>query len=171
MVEGASVRAGTELVVVMAMKMEHVVLASQQGTVKQLLVAVGDVVQQGSPLMLLQLHSSDAVDASSGAEEGVCSLDHVRSDLQGVLDRAHRLEDESRMLADAKFEPRRSKRHAQGQQTARENVVQLVDPGSFVEYGKFAIAAQRTRRAIEDLIDCTPCDGIITGDSTLCVCC
>src|SRR5436305_4154124 len=55
------------------------------------------------------------------------------------------------------------KRHAKGGRTARENLADLVDPGSFVEYGRFAIAAQRQRRELQDLIERTPADGLIAG--------
>lgn len=56
-----------------------------------------------------------------------------------------------------------AKRHARGARTARENVDDLVDAGSFVEYGRFAIAPQRKRRDVEDLIARTPADGLIAG--------
>jgi acetyl-CoA carboxylase carboxyltransferase component len=55
------------------------------------------------------------------------------------------------------------RRHAAGGRTARENVDDLVDPGSFVEYGGFAIAAQRARRDVEELIARTPADGLVAG--------
>jgi acetyl-CoA carboxylase carboxyltransferase component len=55
------------------------------------------------------------------------------------------------------------RRHAAGGRTARENVEDLVDPGSFVEYGRFAIAAQRARRDLHDLISRTPADGLVAG--------
>ena len=55
------------------------------------------------------------------------------------------------------------RRHAAGGRTARENLEDLVDPGSFVEYGRFAIAAQRGRRELDDLIARTPADGLIGG--------
>ena len=55
------------------------------------------------------------------------------------------------------------RRHAAGGRTARENIADLVDPGSFVEYGRFAIAAQRQRRDIQDLIERTPADGLVAG--------
>lgn len=55
------------------------------------------------------------------------------------------------------------RRHAAGGRTARENVADLVDPGSFVEYGRYAIAAQRGRRELEDLIARTPADGLLGG--------
>lgn len=55
------------------------------------------------------------------------------------------------------------RRHAAGGRTARENIADLVDPGSFVEYGRFAIAAQRQRREVADLIANTPADGLVAG--------
>ena len=59
------------------------------------------------------------------------------------------------------------KRHATGGRTARENVEDLVDPGSFVEYGRFAIASQRSRRDLEELIKKTPADGLIAGTARI----
>src|SRR4051812_21890491 len=56
-----------------------------------------------------------------------------------------------------------ARRHAAGGRTARENVADLVDEGTFVEYGRFAIAAQRARRDVEDLIRRTPADGLVAG--------
>src|SRR5919201_6209893 len=55
------------------------------------------------------------------------------------------------------------RRHATGGRTARENIDDLVDPGSFVEYGRFAIAAQRSRRDVDELISRTPADGLVAG--------
>jgi acetyl-CoA carboxylase carboxyltransferase component len=59
------------------------------------------------------------------------------------------------------------RRHAAGGRTARENLADLVDPGSFVEYGRFAIAAQRGRREVEDLIARTPADGFVGGTANV----
>ncbi|RPH97213.1 MAG: biotin carboxylase [Lysobacterales bacterium] len=58
-------------------------------------------------------------------------------------------------------------RHARGYRTARENLEDLCDPGSFVEYGQLAVAAQRQRRSLEDLRGSTPADGVITGLATI----
>jgi acetyl-CoA carboxylase carboxyltransferase component len=55
------------------------------------------------------------------------------------------------------------RRQAAGGRTARENIEDLVDPGSFVEYGRFAIAAQRGRRELQELIERTPADGLVAG--------
>src|SRR5262249_58235877 len=56
-----------------------------------------------------------------------------------------------------------ARRRSTGQRTARENVEDLCDPGSFVEYGAPAIAAQRRRRSVQDLIERTPADGLVAG--------
>ncbi|MGE2692537.1 acyl-CoA carboxylase subunit beta [Mycolicibacterium pulveris] len=59
------------------------------------------------------------------------------------------------------------RRHAAHGRTARENIDDLVDDGSFVEYGRFAIAAQRHRRDLADLIARTPADGLIAGTARI----
>jgi acetyl-CoA carboxylase carboxyltransferase component len=79
-----------------------------------------------------------------------------REDLAELLARRALTEDASRTEAV-------QRRHAAGARTARENLDDLVDPGSFVEYGRFAIAAQRGRRELQDLIERTPADGLIGG--------
>ena len=77
-------------------------------------------------------------------------------DLDELLRRRALTEDAARHDAVAQ-------RHAGGGRTARENVADLVDPGSFVEYGRFAIAAQRSRRELQELIERTPADGLVAG--------
>jgi acetyl-CoA carboxylase carboxyltransferase component len=67
------------------------------------------------------------------------------------------------LTADAARPEAVERRHARGGRTARENLADLVDPGSFVEYGRFAIAAQRGRRELDDLIANTPGDGLLGG--------
>ena len=62
---------------------------------------------------------------------------------------------------------RSQQRRAVGRRTARENVADLVDDGSFVEYGPVVIAAQRRRRRVADLIERTPADGMIGGIGTV----
>lgn len=60
-----------------------------------------------------------------------------------------------------------AKRHEKGYRTARENLYDLVDEGSFMEFGQLAVAAQRNRRGYEDLQVNTAADGIITGIATI----
>ena len=79
-----------------------------------------------------------------------------REDLTELLERRARTEDGARPEAV-------ERRHATGGRTARENVADLIDPGSWVEYGRYAIAAQRLRRDVDELIARTPADGMLAG--------
>jgi acetyl-CoA carboxylase carboxyltransferase component len=68
---------------------------------------------------------------------------------------------------DAERHEAAASRHARGYRTARENLADLCDPGSFIEYGQLAVAAQRQRRSLADLRSNTAADGIITGLATI----
>ncbi|HET7444644.1 MAG TPA: carboxyl transferase domain-containing protein [Solirubrobacterales bacterium] len=83
-----------------------------------------------------------------------------REDLAELLARRALTEDAARPDAV-------ERRHSAGARTARENVEDLVDPGTFVEYGRFAIAAQRGRRELQDLIERTPADGLVAGTARI----
>ena len=83
-----------------------------------------------------------------------------RPDLRELRERRALTEDAARPDA---VERRRDR----GKRTARENVADLVDPGSFVEYGRFAIAAQRGRRELRELLERTPADGLVAGAGTV----
>jgi acetyl-CoA carboxylase carboxyltransferase component len=60
-----------------------------------------------------------------------------------------------------------TKRHDRGGRTARENVADLIDEGTWVEYGRYAVAQQRQRRSREDLMANTPADGLVAGTATV----
>ena len=79
-----------------------------------------------------------------------------RADLAELLERRALTLDEARPDAV-------ERRHAGGRRTARENVAALIDPGSLVEYGALAIAAQRGRRELDELLARTPADGLLGG--------
>jgi len=83
----------------------------------------------------------------------------IRPDLLDVLARRALTQDAARPEAVAK-------RHARGR-TARENIADLVDAGSFVEYGRFVTAAQEGRMSMDELLDRTPADGLIGGIATV----
>jgi acetyl/propionyl-CoA carboxylase alpha subunit/acetyl-CoA carboxylase carboxyltransferase component len=154
---GDIVAAGAELVVVESMKMEHDVCAPSAGTVLTVSAAVGTTVSAGR--VLLTIAVDDAAAAPIGAAPAV-ALDHRRPDLARAEERHRRGRDEGRPDAVAR-------RHRDGRRTARENIADLVDDGSFVEYGALVIAAQRQRRTLEDLIDRTPADGLVLGTATV----
>jgi acetyl/propionyl-CoA carboxylase alpha subunit/acetyl-CoA carboxylase carboxyltransferase component len=154
---GAPVTPGDELLVIEAMKMEHEVRAQAAGLVREVPAAVGVTVAAGAVLVVLA--ESGTGDAGQAQAEDV-PLDHVRPDLEEVRER-HRIGlDEGRPEVT-------ERRHATGRRTARENIADLADPGSFTEYGALTIAAQRRRRKLDDLIARTPADGLVLGTATV----
>ena len=155
--EGAEYGAGSQLVVLEAMKMQHVLVAPDALRTVRILVSPGQVVGTGDPLLVFTCTASGADSESISA---AVDLDRARADLDEVRRRHLLTRDEGRDAAV-------SKRHKQGRRTARENIADLVDAGSFVEYGALAIAAQRSRRSEEDLIANTPADGLVAGLATI----
>ncbi|MBN9111296.1 MAG: ATP-grasp domain-containing protein [Pseudonocardia sp.] len=151
--EGDEVAAGTTLVVLEAMKMEHPVVAPTAGIVRRIDVAVGDTPLAGTAAVHLEERETAGDTAADVAEFGP---DHVRDDLDQVLRRRAIGLDAARPDAVAR-------RRRTGRRTARENLDDLVDPGTFVEYGALAIAAQRRRRTVDDLVERTPADGLVAG--------
>ncbi|MGW5607569.1 carboxyl transferase domain-containing protein [Streptomyces sp. NPDC003753] len=150
---GDAVRSGQQVLVLEAMKMEHVVRAPGSGVVRAVHARVGDTVAEGRTLVEL-----DVTDDDPHQDGGVpaVDLDAVRPDLAEVVRRHAFGLDEHRPEAVAK-------RHASGRRTARENIEDLCDEGSFTEFGALTVAAQRRRRSLEDLIRATPADGMVTG--------
>ncbi|HVQ77199.1 MAG TPA: carboxyl transferase domain-containing protein [Candidatus Binatia bacterium] len=151
--DGQAVRAGEEILVMEAMKMEHVVPAGTSGIVRSIAVARGDTVLAGDPLAFIEERATDA--AVAGPDEAI-DLDALRPDLAEVLARQARTRDAARPSAV-------TRRRKTGQRTVRENVADLCDQGSFVEYGSLVIAARRQRNTVEELIDTTPADGLVMG--------
>ncbi|MBN9530158.1 MAG: ATP-grasp domain-containing protein [Alphaproteobacteria bacterium] len=150
---GDMVRRGQQLMVLEAMKMEHPVPAPAGGRVVRIDAAVGDTVLEGSLLIWLD---PDAAGEAEAAAAAAIDLDLIRPDLAEVLDRRAALLDDRRPEAVAR-------RRKTGQRTARENIADLCDAGSFVEFGGLALAAQRRRRSLDDLRAMSPADGMITG--------
>lgn len=155
--EGEIVRPGQQLAVIESMKMEHLVMAEQGGRVTKLVAGDGVTLMHGEPIMYLEPLD---VAADSTAAEADIDLDHIRPDLAELIARQANTLDANRP---ASVERRRNT----NQRTARENVAQLVDEGSFMEYGSLAIAAQRRRRKLDDLIKNTPADGLVMGVATV----
>ena len=156
---GELVRRGQQLVVIESMKMEHVVSAERDGEVVSLAVTVGAVVRAGDPLLVTEDRvvavRADAVPMGETSDPPT-----MRDDLAEVQDR-------HRVGLDAARPDAVERRRRTGQRTTRENVDDLVDPGSLIEYGPLVIAAQRRRRALDDLIRRTPADGLVAGVGTV----
>ncbi len=151
--EGDYVCAGAELIVFEAMKMHHVVNAPMSGYIRLIAAEIGDVVDEGAPLLFIE--PDDAAQDKAGDAEPI-DLDYIRPDLAALNMRLEKTLDNARP---EKVE----KRHQQGNRTARENVEDLCDADSFLEYGQLVVAAQRSRRDMDDLIANTPADGLVAG--------
>lgn len=150
---GDEVTLGAPLLVVEAMKMEHVVTAPAPGTVTEVRSRPGATTAAGD--LLVRLLPSSVGEEAAAVDEGP-DLDAERADLTRLRERQERRLDAARPEAVAR-------RHARGQRTARDNLADLLDEGSLVEYGGLAVAAQRARRTEEELVATTPADGIVTG--------
>jgi acetyl-CoA carboxylase carboxyltransferase component len=155
--EGDPVRPGQPVAIVEAMKMEIVVTADDGGIVRGVCVRPGDIVMPGDPLVFLE---PAELAADQARAEAAADPDAIRADLAEVRARHAIGLDAARPAAVAR-------RHDAGHRTARENIAALVDPGSFTEYGALALAAQRRRRGLADLIESTPADGLVTGLGTV----
>ncbi len=154
--DGELVSSGQPLLVMEAMKMEHVIAAETSGVVKRLAVARGDAVFAGHVLVELEATSGGAHETRAEFVD----FERIRPDLSEALERHAVGRDDARPDAV-------ERRRKTGQRTARENVADLCDPGTFVEYGPLVIAAQRRRRTLDDLIARTPADGLIAGIGTV----
>ena len=137
------------------MKLEHVLEAPQSGIVREL-ARRGRRPRRRGPGARVPRGRGRPPDARSAGAAGARDPSRIRPDLAEVVARHAAGLDPQRPDAVAR-------RRKTGQRTARENVDDLVDPGTFVEYGPLVIAAQRRRRALDDLIARTPADGLVAG--------
>jgi acetyl-CoA carboxylase carboxyltransferase component len=153
---GGPVQAGEALVVLEAMKMEHEVLAEADGIVSRIEVAVGDAVQEGELLLVLAPGVGLVQEVTGGPLPAAGDPDLLRADLTAVQARHALGLDAARPEAVARRRERKRR-------TARENLADLVDEGTFVEYGPLVFAAQERRRPREELIESTPADGLVAG--------
>ena len=153
---GEAVRAGQLLLVLEAMKMEHEIRAEADGTVLAITARAGELVAEDELLLTLGATVARAAEPQAALAAGAAASSAVRADLQEVIDR-HAL------TLDARRPEAIAKRHASGMRSARENIADLCDEGSFTEYGALAFAAQTRRRPLDDLIRNTPADGMVTG--------
>ncbi len=151
--EGDAVHEGQLLLVMEAMKMEHEIQALSSGIVRSIAVAVGDTLYEGHVLAFIE---EAEVEASDDAASASVDLDEIRPDLREVLDRQSTRLDSMRPAAVAR-------REAKSQRTARANIEDLCDDGTFAEYGAMVLAAQSSRRSLDELIEKSPTDGMITG--------
>jgi acetyl-CoA carboxylase carboxyltransferase component len=135
------------------MKMEHEISTSISGTIEKLFVEVGETVLEGQELISLV---PKEISQTGDEDESEIDLDHIRDDLAEVKERHD-------IGLDGRRPDAVEKRRSREQRTARENIADLVNMESYIEYGPLVVAPQRKRRSVEDLILNTPADGMIAG--------
>jgi acetyl-CoA carboxylase carboxyltransferase component len=179
--------AGEALVVLEAMKMEHEVVAEVDGVVRSIDVAVGDTVEPGQRLALVAPEPSAATEATTPEttppettapeapptpetgtyqyENGTYqSSERVGNSGGDALEEVRGRHD---LTLDAARPEAVARRHEQNRRTARENLDDLIDAGSLVEYGPLIFAAQERRRSKQELIERTPADGLVAGTASI----
>ena len=151
--EGDAIHEGQTVVILEAMKMQHVVLATASGYVRNVAAGDGDTVEEGQALLFIEEADIGGGDAQ---EAEIIDLDEILPDLAEVNARQSLTQDAQRPDA-------RERRRKTNQRTARQNVEDLCDPGSFSEYGSLVLPARRQKHSIEELSQRYPTDGLITG--------
>ena len=153
---GSIVRAGQVVALVESMKMHHEVVSPSDGVVDAVMIADGDTIVAGQSLLEVDERAVAEPDLAEHHAATSAPVGLERDDLREVIDRHALGLDASRPDAVAR-------RRAKGRRTARENLADLVDVDTFVEYGPLVIAAQRRRRTVDDLMVSTPADGLVGG--------
>ncbi|MEZ7859638.1 MAG: biotin carboxylase, partial [Porticoccaceae bacterium] len=153
---GQYVEQAQVMAVLESMKMQTALTASFSGTVQSIDMGVGDTVQAGQRLFTLATVAS----AAKAVAPQIESADKPSDTLQRLNEQLAATQDDQRQEAIAR-------RHAKGFRSARENVRDLCDPESLMEYGQLAVAAQRGRMSQQALESQTPADGVITGLATI----
>lgn len=151
--EGDRVHKGQTLAILEAMKMEHEIQAPVAGIVRNLLLANAEYVSEGQAIVYIEPGENSQ---NEQATERAVDLNHMRPDLAESFERHRLTQDEARPEVIAK-------RHKRGMLSARENIANICDPDSFMEYGALTFAAQRKRRSAEELMQSTPADGLVAG--------
>ena len=149
---GQDIAPGQILFIMEAMKMEHEIRTEVGGVLRDLRAGVGDAVWAGHVLALIEERD---IEVAGDEQEAEIDLDAVRPDLAEVLERHRVTLDEARL--DAVQKRRNTK-----QRTARENIDQLCDEGSFVEHGQLVLTPG-TGLPKEEIIRKFPTDGMVTG--------
>lgn len=164
--DGDRVDKNDVLMTIESMKMQYPIKSKFQAIIKNVLVESGLVIEQDQPLLTLELKLElqnseiNKADSGNGNEASANGVKHCRKDLDEVKQRHHLTTDEARQKAV-------EKRHSKGMSTARENIDNLLDENSFNEYGALLLAGQRRRFSVDELIEKSPADGLVTGTGSI----
>ena len=152
---GDEVKENQPVAVMEALKMEHILKSEVSGIVRELALEIGDTIFESTPIMFIEPQDVEGVYDSGESLD----LDEIRPDVAEVNHFHNLTRDESRVEAT-------KKRHDAGKRTARENILDLCDEGSFFEYGPLVTAARYrndTPEELEERVKRTAADAMVMG--------
>ncbi|HCL73018.1 MAG TPA: hypothetical protein DIC58_09295 [Gammaproteobacteria bacterium] len=152
---GESVQKGQPVAILEALKMEHAIPAPESGVVREIVLRPGETIFENTPILFIEAQDVE------GEYRAAAQIDYneIRDDLAEVRHFQHLTKDESRPNAVAK-------RRQTNRRTARENIYDLCDDGTFVEYGPLVTASRFYKDSFEDLenrVTQTASDGMVMG--------
>jgi acetyl-CoA carboxylase carboxyltransferase component/biotin carboxyl carrier protein len=154
-VMGESVQKGQPVAVLEALKMEHIIKAPESGIIREVALAKGDTIFEDTPIVFIEPQAVDGEYTTGPAID----YDEIRSDLAHVNHFQELTKDGARPIATAK-------RHDANKRTARENIYDLCDDGSFIEYGALVTATRSPQDTFEELetrVTKTTSDAMVMG--------
>ena len=171
---GERVSQGQLVAIMESMKVQIRIEAEHNGTIASLFSQVGDSVERDAPILeleTLEIEQSFEAESSNSLNNKVSrEATNELADASASKQQAsqpHSLiaqfEARQQLSLDSKRQDAQAKRHAKGYRTARENLAALCKPDDFIEYGQFAVAAQRSKHDYQSLKTSSAADGIITG--------
>jgi acetyl/propionyl-CoA carboxylase alpha subunit/acetyl-CoA carboxylase carboxyltransferase component len=149
---GATLGAGTVVLVLEALKMHHEIVMPVGGRVEHVAARVGEQIHAGDTLFSFTGIDGAAVSESAGDQ--VSDPDASTPELDEVIALERKGLDESRPEATAR-------RHAKGHNTIRENLALLCDADSWMEHGALVAPLQ------SEWADRAPADGVLTGTASI----
>ena len=152
---GDTLQKGQPVAVLEALKMEHVITTDEAGVVQEVALKVGDTIFEGTPIVFVEPQDVEG-EYSTGEE---IDLDAIRPDIAEVEHFRSLAMDDARVAAT-------TKRHDQGKRTPRENIEDLCDEGSFLEYGALVTATRYrddTPEQLAERITRTAADAMVMG--------
>lgn len=152
---GDTVQQGQPVAVLEALKMEHAIPAQESGVVREIALSPGETIFEATPILFIE---PQAVEGEYQAEAAI-DYDEIRPDLAEIQHFQKLTKDESRPDAVAK-------RRDTNRRTARENIYDLCDDGTFVEYGPLVTASRFRKDSFEDIeerVTRTTSDAMVMG--------
>ncbi|MXY54334.1 MAG: ATP-grasp domain-containing protein [Gammaproteobacteria bacterium] len=152
---GDAVQKRQPVAVLEALKMEHVIAAESPGIVREIALEVGDTIFEDTPILFIEPQD---IEGEFDTGETI-DLDAIRPDVAEVQHFHQLTTDEARSEATAK-------RHDAGKRTARENIHDLCDEGSFFEFSPLVTATRYrtdTFEELEERVIKTAADAMVMG--------